>query len=113
MEKLSNLRIELESELEELTASLFQVNFTIYFIFILLFYPTWTSIHSALSKLYNLDPFWNTFCLIFNEMQEAHAMVLEANIKQRNAEKKFEETNSKVTEWRKLYSTVLIARAYA
>ena len=28
--------------------------------------------------------------------QEAHAMVLEANIKQSNAEKKFEETNSKV-----------------
>lgn len=51
VEKLSNLRIELESELEELTASLFQ---------------------------------------------EAHAMVLEANIKQSNAEKRFEETNNKV-----------------
>ncbi|XP_046845845.1 guanine nucleotide exchange factor for Rab-3A-like isoform X2 [Xenia sp. Carnegie-2017] len=49
--KLSNLRNEVEAELEELTASLFQ---------------------------------------------EAHAMVLEANIKQSNAEKKYNETNNKV-----------------
>ena len=84
---MSQIRNQLEQELEELTASLFEVG------------GRDIELDRSFGKLYQFTPFSSIpyiFLCLRLLTQEAHKMVREANVKQAGAEKQLKEAQGKV-----------------